>query len=441
MNEQSNLRTVHPGLTPRFSAVVQGRQGGTHPGVGDLADALLDDAVQLGASDIHVEPHRDGARVRLRLDGAVRDSCHLNTDLGKVLVNQFKALANLDPIVRFTPRDAHGRFISSSGPIDLRLSLAPVLERDALSVRILDSNRLQRSILELGLRKESYQLLSEWLEDTNGMFITSGPTGSGKTTTLYALLHRLKTANKVIISLEDPVEYQVDGISQIQIDSLHNFQFADGIKAVLRHDPDYLMIGEIRDAASAHTAVRAAIAGRVLLTTMHSRDCVGAIAALRNWGLLNHEIGESLAVVVTQRLVRKLCVDCCERKLPSRAEAEWFHSQNLDCPGHLWESRGCERCRHVGFKGRVGVFELWRLDEEDYQMILRNADEHRLRAWLHERGHRFLISEALDLLDQGVTTFGEVERVAAGTVNAASPTAPRTTPRIPIGEAELGEVI
>lgn len=416
MNEHSSLRMVHTDLTPRFNAVIGAGQGGLHAGMGDLTGALLEDAVILGASDIHVEPHRDGARVRLRVDGTVRDACHLNSEKGKVLVNQFKALANLDPIVRFTPRDAHARYMSGTGPVDLRLGLAPTLERDALSVRILDPNRLQRSILELGLRKESFRLLEEWLEDTNGMFVATGPTGSGKTTTLYALLHQLKLANKVILSLEDPVEYQVDGISQIQIDSLHNFEFADGIKAVLRHDPDYLMIGEIRDAASAHTAVRAAIAGRVLLSTMHSRDCVGAIAALRNWGLLNHEIGESLAVVVTQRLVRKLCVECCERKALGALEAEWFHALGLECPAHLWASRGCEKCHQLGFKGRTGVFELWRLDEDDYQMILRDSDEHRLRAWLQERGHRFLLSEALELLDQGVTTFGEVRRVAAGTL-------------------------
>jgi type II secretory ATPase GspE/PulE/Tfp pilus assembly ATPase PilB-like protein len=441
MNEHTNLRTVHPDLTPRFNAVLAGRQGGLPGGAGDLSDALLEDAVVVGASDIHVEPHREGARVRLRVDGAVRDACHLNTELGKVLVNQFKALANLDPIVRFTPRDAHARFASGAGPIDLRLGLAPVLERDALSVRLLDPNRLQRSILELGLRKESFRLLKEWLEDTNGMFITTGPTGSGKTTTLYALLHHLKMANKVILSLEDPVEYQVDGISQIQIDALHEFDFADGIKAVLRHDPDYLMIGEIRDAASAHTAVRAAIAGRVLLSTMHSRDCVGAIAALRNWGLLNHEIGESLGVVVTQRLVRKLCVECCERRPTRELEAEWFHAMGLECPTHLWESQGCEKCHQLGFKGRTGVFELWRLDEEDYQMILRDSDEHRLRAWLQERGHRFLISEALELLDQGVTTFGEVRRVSAGTVGGGGMSGQRGVVKAMVNGLEISEVV
>lgn len=439
MNEQKSLRMVHPDLSPRFSAVLGAREGGLHGGAGDLSDALLEDAVVLGASDIHVEPHRDGARVRMRVDGAVRDACHLSTEMGRVVVNQFKALANLDPIVRFTPRDAHARFVSSTGPIDLRLGLAPVLERDALSVRLLDPNRLQRSILELGLRKESFQLLTEWLEDTNGMFIATGPTGSGKTTTLYALLHQLKSTNKVILSLEDPVEYQVDGISQIQIDSLHNFEFADGIKAVLRHDPDYLMIGEIRDAASAHTAVRAAIAGRVLLSTMHSRDCVGAIAALRNWGLLNHEIGESLAVLVTQRLVRKLCVECCERRGINALEAEWFHALGLECPANVWESRGCEKCHQIGYKGRTGVFELWRLDEDDYQMILRNSDEHRLRAWMYERGHRFLISEALDLLDQGVTTFTEVRRVAAGTVSGAPSLSRRPTPRMTTQEPAFSE--
>jgi general secretion pathway protein E len=420
MKESLSLRTVYPELAPFFCGVLRDRTATTalnRGGPAELAEALIEDATRLGASDIHIEPHSEGARVRIRLDGALRDICHLETDTGKMLVNQFKALANLDPIVRFTPRDAHARFQSSTGQLDLRLALAPVLDRDALSIRLLDPRRLQRSITEIGLTEANLRLVTEWLKDINGMFIAAGPTGSGKSTTLYALLHSLKLSDKVILSLEDPLEYQVDGISQIQIDALHDFQFADAIKAVLRHDPDYLMVGEIRDAESAHTAISAAIAGRALLSTMHSRDCVGAITALRNWGLRDHEIAESLFVVVAQRLVRKLCLDCCERHAPSAAQAAWFQSLGLECPSRLWESKGCAKCHQLGFKGRTGVFEFWRLDENDYQMIIRHSDEHRLRAWLEEKGHRFLITGGFDLLDQGVTTFEELRRVAAGTLN------------------------
>jgi general secretion pathway protein E len=419
MSEPMTTRGLHPELAPAFNRARERKiaeAGEVRGGLAELAECLLEDACELGASDIHVEPHREGARLRMRIDGAVRDIAHLPVQEGKVLVNQFKAMASLDPIVRFTPRDAHAQFRSRDGVVDLRIALAPTLDRDALSIRLLDPRRLRRSITELGLSGANLQLLSDWLNDIAGMFVATGPTGSGKTTTLYALLHSLKMANRVILSLEDPVEYQVDGISQIQIDELHEFQFSDGIRAVLRHDPDYLMVGEVRDAASAHTAVSAAIAGRALLTTMHSRDCVGAITALRNWGLQDHEIGESLAVVVTQRLIRKLCVHCCERRVPGPREEAWFQALNLEVPNHLWDSRGCSRCRQLGFQGRTGVFELWRLDESDYQMILRHGDEHRLRAFLSQKGHRFLYQEALALLDQGVTTFEEVRRVAAGTL-------------------------
>ncbi|MDX1951177.1 MAG: ATPase, T2SS/T4P/T4SS family [Verrucomicrobiota bacterium] len=419
MDRYPALRSMHPALMPHFSSALLDRYSEfatEHSGNADLAQALLEDSCRLGASDIHIEPHRSGTRIRIRLDGVVRDICHLPTEIGKVLVNQFKALANLDPIIRFTPRDGHARFEHRKASVDLRLALAPVLDRETLTVRILDPLRLERSIHDLGFASAHITLLSQWINDINGLFVATGPTGSGKTTTLYALLHSLKLLNKVILSLEDPVEYQIDGVSQIQIDELHHFQFADGIKAVLRHDPDYMMVGEMRDAESAHTAVRAAIAGRVLLTTLHSRDCVGTISALRNWGLNDHEIAESLSVVLSQRLVRKLCSDCSERKSPERFQQEWFQSLDIDCPAHFWESKGCEKCHQLGVRGRTGVFELWRLQPEDCQAIIQHADEHRLRAWLNDRGHRFLFTEALELLTQGAISFEEFRRVVAGTL-------------------------
>jgi len=272
----------------------------------------------------------------------------------------------------------------------------------------------------LGLSEANLKRLSQWLDDISGMFIATGPTGSGKTTTLYALLHALKDANRVIISLEDPVEYQINGISQIQIDELHNFQFSDGIRSVLRHDPDYLMVGEIRDSKSAHTAVSAAVAGRVLLSTLHSRDCVAAISALRNWGLANYEIAESLSVVVSQRLIRKICPECAERRPLSRVESAWFESLDVNPPAHVWEGTGCAVCRHMGYKGRTGVFELWRLAEMDYELILRHADEHALRGQLAHKGHPFLFHEALELVKEGITTISELRRACGGVLNGVT---------------------
>lgn len=415
----SGARSLRVDLAPSFTTALEGVGGdpdvnGRPNRFPDLAQLLVSDAFVAGASDIHIEPHRDGARVRIRLDGAVWDVAHIPVAIGKTLVNQFKTVANLDPIVRFTPRDAHASVPLDGRHVDLRLALAPMLERDTLAIRLLDPKRLERSITELGLNSSNLEMLIEWLSEMSGMFLSTGPTGSGKTTTVYALLHTLKLGNRVILSLEDPVEYQIDGISQIQIDALHHLGFADGIKSLLRHDPDYLMLGEIRDNISAQTAVNAAISGRVLLSTMHSRDCVGAISALRNWGLPDHEIAESVSVIVAQRLVRKMCVHCGERRSPSAKDRVWFEALQVELPAHLWEGKGCEHCRYLGYKGRTGVFELWRLDESDYQMILRHLDEHCLRMHLFDKGHRFLIDDALAKLEQGVTTLSELRRMSAG---------------------------
>lgn len=416
-----NPRALRPELLPLFSKRIAeaAEDPAPRPLHGDWATALVTEAASIGASDIHLNPHSDGARVRVRVDGTVWDVAHLGIDQGKMLVNQFKALGNLDPIIRFNPRDAHATVPIDGSLVHLRLALAPSLERDTLTVRILDPKRLDRSIGTLGFGTHSLETLYDWLESVNGMFLTSGPSGSGKTTTLYALLEHLKAENRIILTLEDPVEYQVDSISQVQIDELHHLQFADGLKALLRHDPDYLMIGEIRDSVTAHTAVSAAIAGRVLLSTLHARDAVGAITALRNWRLGDHEIAESVSVVVAQRLVRKLCLGCCERRPLESEEIAWFEAAEIDPPQHVWEGAGCEQCRHLGYKGRSGVFELWRLDESDYQMILHHTDEHRLRMHLAERGHRFLAGEAIAKLEEGVTSLPEIKKVTAGLLSTS----------------------
>jgi len=199
-------------------------------------------------------------------------------------------------------------------------------------------------------------------------------------------------------------------------------------KAVLRHDPDYLVVGEMRDASSAQAAVGAAAAGRVLLTTLHSRDCVGAVTALRNWQLEDHEIAESLALVLAQRLVRKRCIHCGERKRLNARQVGWFRPLNMEAPSYLWESKGCDKCHGLGFSGRTGLFELWRLDDSDYQMILDHPQEGRLRAALAAKNHRFLLHEAMDLLRAGIITFDETRRAIAGTVSSAtSIPAPRKT--------------
>jgi type II secretory ATPase GspE/PulE/Tfp pilus assembly ATPase PilB-like protein len=379
-----------------------------HP---ELPKSLLIDAWHLNASDIHFETRSTGARVRLRIDGVVSDVAELTHDEAKIFLNQFKALASVNPVTRFLPSDASASFAILERHIDLRIALAPSLNGETMAVRLLDAKRLERSIVELGLAPEGVRRLEDWLVSTSGMFLAAGPTGSGKTTTAYSLLHELKSANRIILSLEEPVEYQVDGVTQISIDALHNLTFADGIKAMLRHDPDFLMVGEIRDALSAQTAALAAISGRGMLSTIHCRDAVGAVTALRHWGLSNREIAESLAVVVAQRLARRLCENCRKSVPPQPGDAAWLKSMGVPVPARVPLPGNCEQCRNLGYRGRVGVFEVWRLEEEDYQAILADGDELTLKRNLARRGHDFLISDAWRKLQEGITSLEEVKRL------------------------------
>jgi general secretion pathway protein E len=217
-----------------------------------------------------------------------------------------------------------------------------------------------------------------------------------------------------MVSLEDPVEYEVDGIMQVQLDEKHHLSFAEGVKSMLRLDPDFLMIGEIRDAPSARAAVDAAITGRVLLSTIHSRDAVGVVTALRNWGLADHEISESLSVVVAQRLVRRLCRECKEKAAPADRDVHWLNSLSFPVPAHIWRGVGCSKCGHTGYLGRTGVFEMWELNEKDYELILAHADEHTIRRHLAKVQHFSLMEDGITKVADGTTTFDELKRASSG---------------------------
>lgn len=417
--QRQSSRTVQSQLAKTlldaFSDYEQGLKSDSEPvSRPDLPHAIVRDALFARASDIHIEPGMGDIRVRFRIDGALSDVATLTPEQGRWLTNQFKALADLDPIVRFTPKDSHARLLLNGEAMDLRLALAPCQRGEALSVRLLDPKRLERSIVDLGLSKENLAQLEDWLENVNGMFLSAGPTGCGKTTTAYALLHELKFADRAVVSIEDPVEYEIPGINQVQLDEKRHLSFAEGVKSMLRMDPDFLMIGEIRDSASAHAAVDVAITGRVLLSTVHARDAVGVVTTLRNWGLPDHEIAESLAVVVAQRLIRRLCEGCRKETRLTDNELNWLKALGLPAPKRAWSSAGCGKCNGLGYFGRTGLFELWRLGEKDYQLILAHADEHKIRAHLHECQGASLLRDGLDKIADGTTSLAELRKASSG---------------------------
>ena len=297
--------------------------------------------------------------------------------------------------------------------LHVRVTQAPCLAGDKLAVRLLTPPAIVSHVSSLGLRGGGLQALEGWSEGAAGMLLVTGPTGSGKTTTLYSLLEALRREPVHLITLEDPVEYELPGVNQMQVSHERGFGFADGVRAMLRLDPDYLLVGELREGASAEAAVGAAASGRAVMATLHSRDAAGVVTVLRNYGLDDFEIASHLDLVVAQRLVRRLCESCRVQRPPSEPELRWLARLDLPAPETAWTAEGCRHCAGLGFRGRVGIFEVWKPAEEDCSAIFAHADEHALRRSLRRRSHSFLLDDALEKAAEGLTSLSELRSLGA----------------------------
>ncbi|MFO8027326.1 MAG: ATPase, T2SS/T4P/T4SS family, partial [Opitutales bacterium] len=247
-----------------------------------------------------------------------------------------------------------------------------------------------------------------WISDIQGMFLVVGPVGSGKTTTLYALLDELRHRERSIVTIEDPVEYRIEGVTQMQVSARRDFTFANALKSILRLDPDYIMVGEMRDGKSASAAMDAAMTGKVLLSTLHSKDAVGAITALRNLGIEDFEIAAMLELVAAQRLVRKLCPECKREESVKHIDRVWMESVDRESPEKAYYPQGCEACGGLGYHGRTGVFEIWNLGEKEKELLLQHPDERSLRKQIREWGLPSLLDAAWSLLESGETSPEEL---------------------------------
>ena len=414
-NEQHHPTPAHPDLAQQFTR----RLVATDPAaltagaeVEALANALLQDARRERASDIHLLAMDGPVRVRLRIDGDLLDAAVVPTAIGERLLNHFRVMGELDTGHLYRPAESRLNYRLGDQELDLRLTVAPTSRGDVMVIRMLDIAVVEHQLEALGLSHEQRERLRYWLETASGMLLVAGPTGSGKTTTLYALLSELVEANRSIFTLEDPVEHHLPGVAQITIDPEHGLTFASGLRSLLRMDPDYLMVGEMREARAAHAATDAAIRGRIVFSTIHSRDAVGVVTALRNWGLEQHEIAAAMTLVMAQRLVRRLCPHCVREGPLSEDQARWYRAVTggVEPPARLGEPVGCDRCRGTGYHGRVGLFELWSPDEEDYDMILAGRDEVSMRRRLKEKGHRTLMSQGLAQVEAGVIALEDLRR-------------------------------
>ncbi|TDY00544.1 GspE/PulE family protein [Thiohalophilus thiocyanatoxydans] len=405
-------RTLHYRLVRELRRVLEQGDEDREESVEDLpleAEALLLDAMRERATDIHIDASSSGILVRLRVDGRILDGALLAEREGLRLINQFKAMARLNIERRFTPEESRISYVLQDQTIDMRLTYAPTLHGHKLSIRIFQPLEDVLYLQELGLHEQGLEQIQEWIDNISGMLLVAGPTGSGKTTTLYSLLHKLKLQQRNVVTIEDPVEYEIDGINHIQVDLRHGLDFASGVKAMLRLDPDYLMLGEIREAASARAAITAATSGRALMGTLHSRDAVGVIDTLRNYDLSGQDISSTLVLVIAQRLVRKLCPHCRVETEPDESAQNWLEKLGRRPPSRVWRAEGCEQCHNTGYHGRTGIFELWRIDPQEYQLLLEGADRRTLYRRLNDRRHRFLIDDGLEKVAEGVTSLTELQ--------------------------------
>lgn len=376
-----------------------------------LAGAMLEDAVRENASDIHLDPVDDGYAVRFRVDGAIMDAAHLPRECGLHVLRAFKTHADLDPGFTLRPQDGRAALPVAEGKVSVRVATGPGVRGEKLALRLLPHALTRPPLDRLGLSTTDYEALKRALRDVRGMILISGPTGSGKTTTLYALMRELVGTGRSIVSIEDPVEYVLEGVTQLQVNERQGLTYSEGVKGLLRLDPDVIVLGEMRDATSARAALDAADSGHVFMSTLHARDAAGTISVLRHLGLGDHEIAATVDLLVAQRLVRRLCPACRRPEPPTADEARWLRLCGRPVPDKTWRASGCEKCGGTGYRGRTGVFEIHRLGEEDADLILAHADEHTLRRHLRRHGSLSMLEDDLAKVAEDITSIAEFQTV------------------------------
>lgn len=383
-----------------------------------LVDHLLRSAALRHASDIHFDPTREGVRVRFRTDGELEDVTVLSSALQAPVTSRLKVLAGLDIAERRAPQDGAFTWRMQGGsrlpPLDVRMATLPVRHGERLTLRLLETEGDRLSLDKLGLTADDQDAFERILAQPHGLVLLTGPTGSGKTTTLYAAIRLLLARRSLnVLTVEDPIEYEIPGVSQAEVDSADKVNFSRALRSLLRHDPDVIMIGEIRDSESLDTAVKAALTGHLVLSTLHTNDAVSAVTRLADMGLAPHLTAATLRLAAAQRLVRALCPNCREPSAMTDAEAAVFGDPAL-VGQTVYRPRGCLCCAGRGFRGRKGLFELFQPDRECTSMIASRASEPELYAWAQKKGMKRLVDDARMKCLAGITTVAEAARTIGG---------------------------
>jgi type IV pilus assembly protein PilB len=377
-----------------------------------LVYSILGQAVGEGASDVHFEPGEDEMRVRFRVDGVLREAAHVPKRMVNAVVSRVKIMSDLNIAEKRVPQDGRVSVTVEERRVDLRITTLPTQRGEGATIRILDKENAQRTLDELGMDGEGRVRFEEAFRQSYGAVLVTGPTGSGKSTTLYAALQEINQIERNIITIEDPVEYRLAGINQINVNRKAGLDFATGLRSILRADPDIVMVGEIRDGETARIAIEAALTGHMMLTTLHTNDAPGAITRLTKMGIEAFLIASAVDCVVAQRLARKLCTHCKRRTIvPPNVLAE----ADIRVGGEVeaYEPAGCSRCNQSGYRGRVGLYSVMALSDRLKEMVVAHAAESEIAATAREEGMLTLREDGLTKVRAGLTSLEEVVRVTA----------------------------
>lgn len=379
-----------------------------------FVNQILYQAVQDRATDIHIEPYENDLRIRFRIDGVLHDVHFPPTikHFQSAITSRLKIMANLDIAERRLPQDGRIDIKVENKDLDLRISILPTPFGESVDVRLLSTNILF-GLENLGLAKRDQEILESVIQRPHGIIFITGPTGSGKTTTLYACLNKINTPDKKIITIEDPIEYQLDGITQVQIHPKIGLTFANGLRTMLRHDPDVMMVGEVRDFETAEIAIRIALTGHLVFSTLHTNDAAGAVTRLLDMGVEPYLAASSVECLIAQRLVRCLCTPCRKEATIDGKLLDEFGIPQAGEPTHIYQEKGCEACKWTGFRGRTAIYEILVIDEEIREMIARARSASEIKQRAQKKGMRTLRQDGWEKVLQGITTPREVLRVTA----------------------------
>ncbi len=376
-----------------------------------LLNLVLLQAIRDKASDIHFEPFEDEFKMRYRIDGVLYEMIPPPKHLAMPIVSRIKVMASLDIAERRLPQDGRIELTVGDAPIDLRVAVLPTMFGESVVLRVLDRGNVQLSLDRVGLREDELETMRDLVTKPNGIVVVTGPTGSGKTTTLYAALNELNTPDTKVLTAEDPVEYDIDGLVQCQVNVEQELTFARLLRSFLRQDPDIILVGEIRDLETAQIAIQASLTGHLVFTTLHTNDAPSSILRLLDLGIEAFLLTATIEAIVAQRLVRRICIKCKEEFVPTEEQLMELSLRADDVRGRTFmRGRGCDACNRSGYKGRMAIFEIMRMDDDVRELVIQQASTTVLRAEARRRGMRTLRESGLMAIYEGQTTIDEVVR-------------------------------